>query len=93
MNIIKVKYAVKFSKQFDKSFEKLDRNIQQRIITWIQKNLVNTPNPRHYGKSLQGSVNGLWRYRTGSYRIICSINDNDLIILALEVGYRKAIYR
>ena len=35
---------------------------------------------------------GSWRYRIGDYRLICEINDNELIILALTVGHRREIY-
>ena len=36
---------------------------------------------------------GLWRYRIGNYRVIADINDHRCIILALEVGHRKDIYK
>ena len=35
---------------------------------------------------------GQWRYRIGAYRVIVNIQDNELIILALEVGHRRDIY-
>ena len=50
-------------------------------------------NPRYSGKSLIGSKTGLWRYRIGNYRVIADINDDRCIILALEVGHRKDIYK
>ena len=28
----------------------------------------------------------------GDYRLICEINDNELIILALTVGHRREVY-
>ncbi|MBJ6746388.1 type II toxin-antitoxin system RelE/ParE family toxin [Streptococcus sp. 121] len=31
-------------------------------------------------------------YRLGNYRIICDIRDNEMIVLAVEVGHRKEIY-
>jgi mRNA interferase RelE/StbE len=34
----------------------------------------------------------LWRYRVGDYRIICEIQDQQLIVLALAVGHRWEIY-
>ncbi|MEN1970080.1 type II toxin-antitoxin system RelE/ParE family toxin [Lentibacillus sp. N15] len=33
-----------------------------------------------------------WRYRIGDYRIIAHINDEAIIILILEIGYRRNIY-
>ncbi|MBQ1306697.1 MAG: type II toxin-antitoxin system RelE/ParE family toxin [Erysipelotrichaceae bacterium] len=33
-----------------------------------------------------------WRYRIGDYRLICHIEDDKLIILALSVGHRREVY-
>ncbi|MBZ6528099.1 type II toxin-antitoxin system RelE/ParE family toxin [Aerococcaceae bacterium DSM 111021] len=48
-------------------------------------------NPRLVGKSLTGNFSGQWRYRIGDYRLICHIDDNELVILSLEVGHRKDV--
>lgn len=40
-------------------------------------------NPRDLGKGLSFNKAGLWRYRVGDYRIICSINDSCITILVL----------
>ncbi|WP_456085611.1 type II toxin-antitoxin system RelE family toxin [Methylomonas albis] len=34
-----------------------------------------------------------WRYRVGDYRLICQIQDDELIVLVVELGHRKDIYR
>ncbi|WP_406547573.1 type II toxin-antitoxin system RelE/ParE family toxin [Succinimonas sp.] len=36
---------------------------------------------------------GRWRYRIGDYRLICSIEDDKLVILALSAGHRSTIYK
>lgn len=87
-----MKYQVKTTKQFDKEFKKLDRYTQRVIKSWITKNLVYCENPRLHGRALIANKKGMWRYRIGCYRIICKIEDHDLIILALNVGHRKEIY-
>ena len=50
-------------------------------------------NPRQWGKPLHGEKQGLWRYRVGHYRLICDIQDERVIVLVLEVGHRKDVYR
>ena len=42
---------------------------------------------------LKGNRANQWRYRIGDYRLICDIQDEHLIILALEFGHRKTIYK
>ncbi|MCY7008735.1 type II toxin-antitoxin system RelE/ParE family toxin [Fusobacterium simiae] len=83
-------YTVKTTLQFDKEFKKLDKFTQKILASWIDKNLEGCENPRIQGKGLNPS--GQWRYRIGDYRLICLIEDDELIILALTVGHRKNIY-
>ena len=62
------------------------------IKSWIDKNLVETENPRQHGKGLTANRSGQWRYRIGDYRLICQIEDSKLVILALSVGHRRDVY-
>ncbi len=34
-----------------------------------------------------------WRYRVGDVRVICDIQDRMLLILVVEVGHRREVYR
>lgn len=86
------KYDVELSERFKKEFRKLDKYTQKIIKAWINKNLVGCTEPRQHGKGLTSNRSGQWRYRIGDYRLICKINDNELIILALSVGHRRDIY-
>ncbi len=85
-------YQVETTARFDKEFKKLDRYTQRMIKGWIDKNLIDTENPRQHGKGLTADRSGQWRYRIGDYRLICHIDDNRLIILALSVGHRREVY-
>ncbi|MCM1251483.1 MAG: type II toxin-antitoxin system RelE/ParE family toxin [Clostridium sp.] len=75
-------YQVETTARFDKEFKKLDRYTQRMIKGWIDKNLIDSENPRQHGKGLTADRSGQWRYRIGDYRLICHIDDNRLIILA-----------
>lgn len=86
------KYKIELSERFKKEFRKLDKYTQKIIRGWIDKNLVETQNPCIHGKGLTANRNGQWRYRIGDYRLICIIDDNKLVILALTVGHRRNIY-
>lgn len=85
-------YHLETTKEFDKTFKKLDRYTQKMIKAWITKNLEGCSDPRQHGKGLTANRAGQWRYRIGDYRLICQIEDDRLIILALSVGHRKNIY-
>ena len=84
-----MRYSIETTARFDKEFKKLDKYTQRMIKGWIIKNLVGIENPRQFGKGLTSNRSGQWRYRIGDYRLICQIDDNRLVILALSVGHRR----
>ena len=85
-------YRVETTARFDREFRKLDRYTQRMLKAWIEKNLVNCDDPRRHGKGLTVNRSGEWRYRIGDYRLICEIQDSQLVILALTVGHRRNVY-
>ena len=87
-----MKYKVVFTNEAKKQLKKLDKHIAALIIGWIEKNLEGCTNPRQHGKPLIADRIGQWRYRIGDYRIICEIQDEEIIILILEIGHRRNIY-
>ncbi|MFA6052739.1 MAG: type II toxin-antitoxin system RelE/ParE family toxin [Methylobacter sp.] len=87
------KWQIKLKSSAVKSLKSLDTSTKQRIERFMCQ-LIEADNPRSHGKALQGKkYAGLWRYRIGDYRLICQIKDNELIILLLEIGHRKDIYK
>lgn len=85
-------YSVETTARFDKEFKKLDRYTQLMIKAWIDKNLEGCTDPRQHGKGLTANRSGQWRYRIGDYRLICEIEDDRLVILALNIGHRREVY-
>ena len=86
-------YNVETTARFDKEFKKLDKYTQRMIMAWIRKNLIGCADPRAHGKGLTANRSGQWRYRIGDYRLICVIEDDRLVILALSIGHRSEIYK
>ena len=84
-------YRVETSSRFDREFRKLDKYTQRMIKAWITKNLIECEDPRVHGKGLTANRSGQWRYRIGDYRLICQIEDEQLVILALSVGHRGSV--
>lgn len=85
---MKVLYLDKARKQLSK----LDNYVKNRILDYMDE-VEKLENPRERGKLLIGNFMGIWRYRVGDYRVLCKIKDNELLILVLDVGHRKEIYR
>lgn len=87
------KYTFLFSKRAKKELGKLDKSVQGVIVSWIQKNIKDTSNPRIHGKALAGDKRGYWRYRIGDYRIIAEIQDEEFIIIAVAIAHRSEVYK
>lgn len=81
-----------FSKKADKQLSKLNPGVRKVIVSWLLKNLDGCEDPRRHGKPLKGDRSGAWRYRIGDYRVLCEIRDDELVVLALEIGHRRSVY-
>lgn len=78
-------YNIQYEKRCVKYLKKLDKSTRLRIIKGINKL------PHGDVKRLQGNAEN-YRLRIGSFRIIFSKNDENLIILIIEIGPRGEIY-
>lgn len=86
------RYRVEISRAASRKIKKLDREVQRLILSYINRNLHNSEDPRAAGKALKGPLKGLWRYRIGSYRLLAEIEDEELLVIAVDVGHRSEIY-
>lgn len=84
------KYQILFNKKFLKDLKYIEK-IYQKPISEAVRDLANDPRPYGYIK-LKGYTD-LYRIRVGDYRIIYTIQDHKLIVLVLEIGDRKDIYK
>lgn len=85
-------YRVEYTSAALKQLKKMDRFDARLIVSWIDKNLEGCEDPRVHGKGLTANHAGEWRYRVGSYRILCVIQDDRLVIEVFSVGLRSTVY-
>ncbi|EKD75484.1 MAG: Addiction module toxin, RelE/StbE family [uncultured bacterium] len=85
-------WTVEWDDRARKEFRKLDKQLQKNILKYLRKRIAADSDPRRFGKPLSYDKHGLWRYRVQNARIICRIEDNELIVLVIKVGYQKEIY-
>ena len=82
-------YKVYFKKSVWKDFKSIPDKDLSNILQCIEKL---ESNPRKPGsKKLTGQER--YRYRIGKYRILYSIQDDELTIWVVKVGHRKEVYR
>ncbi len=82
-------YKIFFRKSVRKDFEIIPKKDLQRILKRIEK-LIDDPRPHGCEKLTDKDR---YRLRQGRYRIIYSIQDDELTIWVVKVGHRKDIYR
>ena len=81
-------YEIIFSQKAKKQLFKLKKNIQERIITALERIRIR---PEAYITKLVGDPG--YKLRVGDYRLIMDIDNNNLLILIIKVGHRKNIYK
>ena len=84
-------WEIVFTKKAQKQINDLDKPIQSRIKKAILEKL--TTNPAVYLEPLAGELGGYYKLRVGDYRLICSKEDDKLIVVVIEIGHRSEIYK
>ncbi len=85
-------WVYRFDERALKELKKLGEQAQREILTYLDERVAGEEDPRRFGKGLTANLSGLWRYRVTNYRIICQIQDGELLVLVVAVGHRKAVY-
>lgn len=85
-------WRFEMTKEADKALNHLDKPVKQRIISYFENRVLKSENPRQLGKPLNGKLKPLWSYRIGNYRVITDIQDDRLVILAVNIEHRREVY-
>jgi mRNA interferase RelE/StbE len=82
-------YKLFFKKSVQKDFDAIPKKDLRRILNRI-KTLAENPRPVGCEK-MTGEER--YRLRQGRYRIVYSVQDDELTVWVVKVGHRKHIYR
>ncbi|MEZ2330378.1 type II toxin-antitoxin system RelE/ParE family toxin [Mesorhizobium sp. RCC_202] len=86
-------WRVEFTPRAEKDIERLSTKDQRRILDFLNQRVSAHPDPRALAKRLTGTREETWRFRVGDYRIITQFQDSRLVVLVVEVGNRREVYR
>ena len=81
-------WKVDLSPTARKQLKQLDKPVSRRILTFINERLEKLDDPRQIGARLQGTLSEFLKYRVGDYRLICSLENDKLVVLVLRIGHR-----
>ena len=82
--------------EFERAAEKSLQWIQERepaLFIRVVEVLEGLRKNPFEGKALKGELLGRYSYRVGSYRIIYRLHRGELIVLILDIGHRRDVYR
>lgn len=86
-------WKIEYSDRAGRQVSKLGRREAKQILDYMDHRIAPSEDPRQFGKGLVGDLSGYWRYRVGDYRIVCQLIDERLVVLVVEVGHRREVYR
>ena len=85
-------WVYRFDERALKDLRKLGKQAQREIIEYLDERIAGDQDPRRFGKGLKAELAEFWRYRVRNYRILCQIQDGELVVLVVAVGHRKDVY-
>ena len=85
-----MEYRIEFRPSARKDLKSVPKRDLVKIRRKIEQLSKNLPEPKL--TKLKGN-NPFHRVRSGNYRIIYEIKDDQLIILVIKIGHRKDIYK
>lgn len=83
-------YKLQFSNRAFKQFSKLNQQIQKRISIQFDKLIQN---PLMSGAKKLSGEDSIYRIRVGDYRVLYQMDHGKLVVLVVDVGHRREIYR
>ncbi|WP_131784361.1 type II toxin-antitoxin system RelE family toxin [Protofrankia symbiont of Coriaria ruscifolia] len=85
-----MRYTVSIAPGAFRQLRKLAPTARRRVQAVIDL-LADDPRPPAARQLVGGT--GEWRVRTGDYRIMYDIQDEELIVLVVAVGHHRDVYR
>jgi mRNA interferase RelE/StbE len=87
-------WTVEFLPVAEKELRKIARPVRERLLLFLRDRVEGGDDPRRLGEPLRGPELGkYWKYRVGDYRIVCSIQDDRLVVVIVHIGRRREVYR
>jgi mRNA interferase RelE/StbE len=76
-----------------KDIERLSTKDQRRVLEFLAGRVSAHPDPRVLAKRLTATKEEAWRFRVGDHQIIVQFWDSRLVVLVVEIGNRREVYR
>jgi mRNA interferase RelE/StbE len=82
-------YKAALTKNFLKELKKLPEDVKARVLKAVDEVVANP----YAGIKLKGELERFWRWRIGEYRIIYLFDERSKLVVFLDTGHRRAVYK
>ncbi len=87
-------WRIEFLPAADRDLRRIDAATRRRILLFLRDRLAPRDDPRTLGEPLRGPELGkYWKYRIGDYRVICSLQNDRLVVVVVRIAHRSRAYR
>jgi mRNA interferase RelE/StbE len=86
-----MRYTVEILRRAERTLRTLtDRKLYRRLRDTIDALAIE---PRPHGCAKLSGAKSIYRVRVGDHRIVYQIEDDRLLVLIVDIGHRREIYR
>jgi mRNA interferase RelE/StbE len=86
-------WRIEISTAAARQLDRISARDRERILRFLYDRVAAHSNPMALAKRLSGSAENLSRFRVGDYRIIAQFINNRMVVLVVEIGNRREVYR
>jgi len=84
------RYRIELTRDALRALAKLDKPVRRRVQGAIDR-LADDPRPA--GMIALRGAPGAFRIRVGDYRVIYVLHDDLLLVVVIDIGHRRDVYR
>ena len=85
-------YKLILSNQADHALERIQER-EPELFRRVVNALDGLEKNPFQGKPLKGELKGCYSYRIGTYRIVYRIEHHQLLVIVIDIGHRRDIYK
>jgi mRNA interferase RelE/StbE len=82
-------FKILYHKNIKKDLKSLDKSIVDSFFKIVETRISENP---FSGERLKGKLRDIWKYRIGNYRVLYTIQQNEVRVLVLRMRHRKNVY-
>ena len=85
-------YEVRLTREAHSFYRNADEALARRLNRCFDQ-LAQDPRGHPNARRLKGPFTGFWRYRVGDWRVVYSVDDDEMVVTVMLIAHRSEAYR